>query len=74
MKELKLTEIIALNNKLASAVTQVKPYNIKIFYNVTCNQVVQPIIYSLRSEGINPVVTLGGFDNLVQDSYQADNQ
>ena len=69
-----MTEIIALNNKLASAVSQVKPYNIKIFYNVTCNQVVQPIIYSLRSEGINPVVTLGGFDNLVQDSYQADNQ
>lgn len=74
MKDLKLTEIIALNNKLASDISQVKPYNIKILYNVTCNQVVQPIIYSLRSEGINPVVTLGGFDNLVQDSYQADDQ
>ena len=74
MKDLKLTEIIARNNELASEVSQIKPYNIKILYNVTCNQVVQPIIYSLRKEGMNPAVTLGGFDNIVQDSYQIDNQ
>lgn len=74
MKDLKLTEIIARNNQLAPEFSLVKPYNIKILYNVTCNQVIQPIIYSLRKERINPVVTLGGFDNIVQDSYQIGDQ
>lgn len=74
MKDLKLTEIIAQNNKSAPEVSQMKPYRIKVLSNVTCHQVVQPILYSLRSEGINPVVSLGGFDNIVQDSYQCGDQ
>lgn len=70
MKNLKLTEIISINNELSSKIGSVKPYNIKILHNVTCNQITHVLTYALRQENINPIISFGTFDNIVQDSYQ----
>lgn len=69
MRNLKLTEIIALNNELAPKIASIKPLCIKILHNITCNQVAQVLTCDLRREGLNPRVLMGGFDNVVQDSY-----
>lgn len=69
MRNLKLTEIIALNNQLAPQVENLQPIGIKVLYNITCNQLVNVLTCDLRREGLNPIVSLGGFDNIVQDSY-----
>lgn len=69
MKNLKLTEIISINNELSQKVSSLKPYNIRILHNITCNQISQVLTYVLRQENINPIINFGGFDNIVQDSY-----
>lgn len=67
MENLKYTEILKLNKELALK-TESKPYNIGILSNVTVNSLKEILEYSCRLNGINPVVEVGNYDNIVQDS------
>jgi FkbH-like protein len=67
MLQLKYTEILAANKKLSLEVTGV-PYKITILSNVIVNSIKEILEYCLRSIQINPDISFGNYDNIVQDS------
>lgn len=74
MRELKYTEILKANNQLKKHVEGAKPYNIKVLSNITCNQLGATLAYHLMQQGVNPVISFGNYDNIVQDSFNQQDQ
>lgn len=74
MRELKYTEILKANNQLKKQVENFKPYNIKVLSNITCNQLGATLAYHLMRQGVNPVIGFGNYDNVVQDSFNQQDQ
>ena len=74
MRELKYTEILKANNQLKKQVENFKPYNIKVLSNITCNQLGATLAYHLMQQGVNPVIGFGNYDNVVQDSFNQQDQ
>ena len=74
MKELKYTEILKANSLLKKQVEGVKPFNIKVLSNITCNQLGATLAYHLMQQGVNPVIVFGNYDNVVQDSFNQQDQ
>ena len=74
MKELKYTEILKANSLLKKQVEGVKPFNIKVLSNITCNQLGATLAYHLMQQGVNPVIGFGNYDNVVQDSFNQQDQ
>ena len=69
MNNLKYSEIIKANSQLANKVVNLFPYKISILTNFTCNQLDPVLSYHLRGMKINPIIKIGNYDNIVQDSY-----
>ncbi|MBI5739133.1 MAG: HAD-IIIC family phosphatase [Nitrospirae bacterium] len=67
MMELKYSEILKLNKELMPAPDSAI-YNVSILSNITVSAAKDIIEYSLRAEGINACVSVGDYDNIVQDS------
>ncbi len=74
MRELKFTEILRANNVLKKQVDGIKPYSIKVLSNITCNQLGATLAYHLMQQEINPFISFGDYDNIVQDSFSLQNQ
>lgn len=70
MENLKYSEILKENLRLVEQVKEQNPYLVKVLSNITCNQLEPILSYNLRKSGLNPVVSIGNYDNIVQDSYQ----
>jgi len=64
---MKYSEIISANRSLNETVHG-KIYNISIISNIMVHQSKDICEFILRSDGINAEVTLGDYDNIVQDS------
>lgn len=71
MDDLKFSEILASNATVAPSVAASKVFRIKILSNITVNQGADVLLYALRREGVNAQITLGNYDNIVQDSAQS---
>jgi FkbH-like protein len=69
MKDLKYSEIIKQNSHLSNNVQNLPPYRITILSNFTCKQLDPILTYQLRAMKINPIIKIGNYDNIVQDSY-----
>ena len=69
MKDLKYSEIVKYNRDLSDKVEKITPYKISILANFTCHQLEPILSYQLRGLGINPIIKVGNYDNIVQDSY-----
>jgi FkbH-like protein len=65
--ELKYSEILRNNAALAKTLPA-DTYAVALLSNVTVLQLKDVLEYSLRSSGIPAVVTVGDYDNIVQDS------
>jgi len=74
MRELKFTEILKANNQLRKQVESKIPYQIKVLSNITCNQLGATLSYHLMQQGVNPVIGIGNYDNIVQDSFNQQDQ
>ena len=74
MRELKYTEILKANNLLKKQVESNKPYCIKVLSNITCNQLGATLSYHLMQQGVNPHIGFGNYDNIVQDSFNQQDQ
>jgi FkbH-like protein len=71
MENLKYTEILFLNKEL-SKINHSQELSAKILSNVTVNSFKEIFEYSLRQKQINPLIEIGNFDNIVQDSITSD--
>ena len=69
---MKYSEIIK-KNKLLEQNPNKNSYEIVVFSNIMVHQLKDIEEYSLRSSGINANITLGDYDNILQDSLQYKN-
>jgi hypothetical protein len=67
MIDLKYSKILDQNNILRESVSGYK-YRISILANITINPLIEIVEYSCRLQGINPLVKVGNYDNIAQDS------
>ncbi len=67
--ELKYSEILRQNTALARSLGEER-YKISVLTNVTVSQIKEILEYTLRLEGVPAVVTIGDYDNIVQDSLK----
>ncbi len=67
METLKYSEILQ-QNQLLKGIQKGAPYKISVLSNVTINSIKEIVEYSLRTNHINPSITLGNYDNIIQDS------
>lgn len=67
MENVKYSEILH-QNQLMSKEIKGNPYRVKVLSNITINLIKEILEYSLRINQINPVVEIGNYDNIVQDS------
>src|SRR5271157_1116636 len=67
MKNMKYSEILKANRDLAGGLCG-ESFQIALLGNITVAQLKEILEYSLRSSGINAEVSLGNYDNIVQDS------
>ncbi|MBP5391389.1 MAG: HAD-IIIC family phosphatase [Bacteroidales bacterium] len=74
MEKIKYSEILRSSLKLKKEVSSQKPYNLRILSNVTCNMLGDVIAYGLYGQGVNAKVSLGNYDNILQDSFSAEDQ
>lgn len=72
MENLKYTEILQLNKELAKDNYNTE-FSAKILSNVTVNSFKEIVEYSFRLNKINPIIEIGNFDNIVQDSVNSNN-
>jgi FkbH-like protein len=72
MENLRYTEILQLNKELAKE-NYNSVFSAKILSNVTVNSFKEIVEYSLRLKKINPIIEIGNFDNIVQDSVSSSN-
>jgi FkbH-like protein len=70
MENLKFTEILQLNKAMAG-VSNGKPYQVNVLSNVTINSFNDMLEYQCRINKIEPLIELGNYDNIVQDSLTA---
>lgn len=63
---MKLIEILERNRQLQKLMKGPK-YNIAVISNITINQCKEPLEFTLRQEGINAEVSIGDYDNIIQD-------
>ena len=70
---MKFQEIIVKNRELEDCNNGSK-YKITILSNIMVHQSKEICEYFLRMESINASVSLGGYDNIVQDSKKNQNQ
>jgi FkbH-like protein len=73
MEDLKYTEILKLNKELAKE-NYNSQFTARVLSNVTVNSFKEIVEYSLRLKKINPIIEIGNFDNIVQDSTNSSNQ
>jgi FkbH-like protein len=64
--EMKYTDILKRNRELGKALP--KKFDIAVLSNVTVNPIKEILEYVIRSDGAAVDVTVGGYDNIVQDS------
>lgn len=74
MKEVKYSEILKENRKTTHLAAGGSDFRIQILSNITCNQLKEIFVYYLQANGIRAQVGVGNYDNIVQDSYQLENQ
>ncbi len=67
METLKYAEILQLNNELKSKITG-EPFKVAVLSNVIVSSLKEPLEYMIRRNGLNPEISIGNFDNIVQDS------
>jgi len=67
VKSMKYSEIISANRELGGLLSG-EEYNIVLLSNIVINQLKEILEFVLRSQGINATVTVGNYDNIVQDS------
>ena len=72
MEKLKYSEILRANIKLKKQVAPQKSFNLKILANITCNVLSDVISYHLFGQGVNASVSLGNYDNILQESFNAE--
>jgi FkbH-like protein len=72
MMDLKYAEILARNRELGAALKDVRPYRIALLSNIVVAQMRELLEFSLRRNGIHAQVTLGEYDNVVQDAKRFD--
>ncbi|BBL71326.1 HAD-IIIC family phosphatase [Methylogaea oryzae] len=70
MKHLKYAEILAKNRELSALPAGCGHYRIALLSNIVVSQLKDILEFMLRRRGINAVVTLGEYDNIVQDSLR----
>lgn len=63
---MKYTDILKRNRELGKALP--KKFDIAVLSNVTVNPIKEILEYVVRSDGVGVDVTVGGYDNIVQDS------
>ena len=68
MENLKYTEILKLNKSLKE-VNSSEVYEIGLLSNVTINSFKEILEYNCLSHQINPEISIGNFDNIIQDSF-----
>ncbi len=68
MKDIKYTSILAANRVLAERLQGQKKYTISVLSNIITNQLSSILEYVLRSKSVNAELTMGDYDNIVQDS------
>ena len=64
---MKYLELLKANKELKSKFNS-KSYKIKFLSNISISQIKELLEFALRSEGINADVTIGDYDNIVQES------
>lgn len=69
MDHLKYSEILKQNLLLVKEVKDLTPYRINILSNITCSQLDNVLTYNLRKSVLNPVIKIGNYDNIIQESY-----
>lgn len=67
MEGLKFSEILQFNKELKAKITG-QAFKVAILSNVIVNTFKEPLEYLIRCNHINPEITIGNFDNIVQDS------
>lgn len=67
LNHMKYTEILKLNRELEQGISG-EEYKIAILSNITINQIKDVLELSLRKQGINAALTIGGYDTIIQDS------
>lgn len=73
MLELKFSEILRQNVQMMLCKTS-KEYHVRILGNITIHSLKDLLDYALLSCDITPVVTIGNYDNIVQDSIQCQSE
>ncbi len=69
MKALKYSEILALNRELGTTLTG-RDYRVALLSNIVMAQLGDILECQLRRRGIKAKVSVGDYDNIVQDSHQ----
>ncbi len=65
---MKYHEIIQANRELAQKQESAPRYSVSVLANIAVAQLREILEYTLRRQGVNAVVEVGGFDNIIQDS------
>lgn len=68
---MKYLELLSANKGLKAEFTS-EPYKIKVLSNITINQIKEVLEYSIRVHDINCDVSIGDYDNIVQNSCDSD--
>ena len=69
MRDIKYAEIVKSIADRSGVKQDAIPYNISIISNITVNNFANIIKYYLRKRGLDPSMVVGGYDNVIQDSY-----
>lgn len=68
MIDLKLSEIIKLNNELEGSLNSYPKVSVKLLSNVTVSQLKPILELSLRLRQLNAKIYIGDYDNIIQES------
>lgn len=67
---MKYSQIIKENSSLAANVSKIEPFKIRVLSNFTASQLGPVLSRALRCRNINPEITFGEYDNIVQESFE----
>jgi FkbH-like protein len=70
MIEYNYSDLLLRNSELAKLLIDKEKYKIALLSNIIVSQAKEIVEYNLRIENINADVTLGNYDNIVQDSIK----
>ena len=68
MIELSFSELVRDNALLKSSLSGYPKLDLKILSNITVNQLMPILEYTLRKDGLNAYVETGEYDNIIQES------